>query len=212
MAPVSEPQPLAQVGQYYAQRLAEHGATARGVDWNGDASQRLRFVQLLHLVDRKAHFSLNDLGCGYGALFDYLCSMNLECDYLGIDMVPEMIVAARAAHAADPRCQFKVGTSLDRLADYTVTSGIFNVRLGIKESDWERMMLQTLDQMHESSSRGFAFNCLTQYGDQEKMRPDLHYASPAALFDYCKRRYSRNVALLHDYDLYEFTLLIRKAG
>jgi hypothetical protein len=28
----------------------------------------------------------------------------------------------------------------------------------------------------------------------------------------CKRRFSRNVALLHDYDLYEFTVLVRKAA
>jgi hypothetical protein len=31
------------------------------------------------------------------------------------------------------------------------------------------------------------------------------------LFDLCKRRYSRNVALLHDYEIYEFTILVRKA-
>ena len=42
------------------------------------------------------------------------------------------------------------------------------------------------------------------------MRPDLYYADPCELFDRCKRRYSRNVALLHDYDLYEFTILVRK--
>jgi len=30
------------------------------------------------------------------------------------------------------------------------------------------------------------------------------------LFDYCKRTYSRDVALLHDYGLYEFTILVRK--
>jgi hypothetical protein len=42
------------------------------------------------------------------------------------------------------------------------------------------------------------------------MRSDLHYADPGRLFDYCKRRFARNVALLHDYGLYEFTLLVRK--
>lgn len=29
---------------------------------------------------------------------------------------------------------------------------------------------------------------------------------------FCKRRYSRDVALRHDYRLYEFTILIRKAA
>jgi hypothetical protein len=30
------------------------------------------------------------------------------------------------------------------------------------------------------------------------------------VFDLCKRRHSRNVALLHDYGLYAFTVLVRK--
>jgi hypothetical protein len=42
------------------------------------------------------------------------------------------------------------------------------------------------------------------------MREDLFYADPCELFDYCKTRFARNVALLHDYGLYEFTILVRK--
>ena len=29
-------------------------------------------------------------------------------------------------------------------------------------------------------------------------------------FDFCKRNFSRNVALLHDYGLYDFTIIVRK--
>jgi len=44
------------------------------------------------------------------------------------------------------------------------------------------------------------------------MREDLYYADPCFIFDYCKRNFSRNVALLHDYELYEFTIIVRKQG
>ena len=50
---------------------------------------------------------------------------------------------------------------------------------------------------------------LTSYSDPDRMRPDLYYGDPCRLFDHCKRRYSRHVALLHDYGLYEFTILVR---
>jgi hypothetical protein len=30
------------------------------------------------------------------------------------------------------------------------------------------------------------------------------------LFDLCKRRYSKHVALYHDYGLYEFTVVVRR--
>ena len=64
--------------------------------------------------------------------------------------------------------------------------------------------------MNDVSLKGFAFNVLTLYSDVEKRRFDLHYADPLALFDHCKRYYSRFVTLLHDYPLYEFTILVRK--
>jgi hypothetical protein len=50
---------------------------------------------------------------------------------------------------------------------------------------------------------------LTRYADPQLMRKDLYYADPGRYFRLCKERYSRNVALLHDYDLYEFTILVR---
>jgi hypothetical protein len=62
--------------------------------------------------------------------------------------------------------------------------------------------------MASLSRRGFSFNMLTAYSDEDKKRPDLYYASPAGFFEYC-RRYSKRVALLHDYPLYEFTIIVR---
>jgi len=41
-------------------------------------------------------------------------------------------------------------------------------------------------------------------------RPDLYFGDPLLYFDFCKRNFSRNVALLHDYGLYDFTILVRK--
>jgi hypothetical protein len=69
---------------------------------------------------------------------------------------------------------------------------------------------ETIADLAALGTRGFAFNALTLYSDVEKRRPDLHYADPLELFDHCKRTYSRFVTLLHDYPLYEFTILVRR--
>ena len=42
---------LTQVATYYSDKLAEHGETARGVDWNGEESQVLRFEQLCRIIE-----------------------------------------------------------------------------------------------------------------------------------------------------------------
>jgi SAM-dependent methyltransferase len=201
---------LAAVATYYSETLGRHGATAQGVDWNGAESQARRFGELARIIDRAGGFSVNDLGCGYGALFDYLRAHFRDFVYRGYDIAPEMVAAATERHAGAPGARFSVGRLPAEPADYGIASGIFNVKLDTDDTLWRRHIEATLDGLDATSLRGFAFNCLTTYSDRDKMRDHLHYADPAALFDLCKRRYARDVALLHDYGLYEFTILVRK--
>lgn len=202
--------PLLGVAHYYSAKLAEHGQTARGVDWNGEESQMLRFEQLCKIIGHSGLFSLNDLGCGYGALYDYLKSRCQNYVYNGYDISPEMIRAAQDRHLKATDANFIVAAEPQMPADYGVASGIFNVRLSQSDTQWREYLQSALDSLNRTSKRGFAFNCLTSYSDTDKMRDYLYYADPCALFDLCKRRYSRHVALLHDYGLYEFTILVRK--
>ena len=73
-----------------------------------------------------------------------------------------------------------------------------------------KIVVDCLRKMDDHATQGMAFNMLTKYSDADKMRADLYYADPLFLFDYCKRNFSKNVALLHDYRLYDFTILVRK--
>lgn len=202
---------LSEVADYYSGKLAEHGDTPRGVDWNGEEGQTLRFEQLSRIISQPSGYSINDLGCGYGALFEHLNHHGEPFDYSGYDVSEEMVRAAQARYAGKPSARFAVSAEPFETADYGIASGIFNVKLGRKEAEWREYLEATLDILDRTSSKGFAFNCLTSYSDADKMRDYLYYADPCALFDLCKRRYSRNVALLHDYGLYEFTILVRKA-
>lgn len=201
---------LGAVARYYTAKLMAHGPSARGVDWNDEASQRTRFEQLSRVISAPEPFSINDLGCGYGAMFAFLAERFSDFAYCGVDISGAMIRAAVRRFRADSRSRFCVGAACPEPADYTFASGIFNVRLRTGAARWRRHVLEILDRMSESSRRGFAFNCLTAYSDPGRTRPDLYYADPCALFDHCKRRYARHVALLHDYGLYEFTLIVRK--
>lgn len=201
---------LGPVERYYTAKLTEHGPTPLGVDWNGEASQRTRFEQLARVISAPEPFSVNDLGCGYGALFAFLGERFAEFAYSGVDISEAMIHAATSRFGADLRSRFFVGAACPEPADYTFASGVFNVRPEVDAARWRTHVLEILDRMSESSRRGFAFNCLTAYSDAVRMRPDLFYADPCALFDHCKRHYARNVALLHDYGLYEFTVIVRK--
>lgn len=200
---------LDHVKSYFDKRIQEHGASPRGSDWNSETSQNIRFDQLLKVIEVQA-FSLLDYGSGYGALADYLAAKGFEVDYYGYDILESAIATARQIHANKPRRTFFTDRSQLPICDYTVASGIFNFRGEQSFEDWTEYVLGVLREFDQLSRHGFSSNFLTKYSDADKMRPDLYYADPMFLFDYCKRNFSKNVALLHDYRLYDFTLIVRK--
>ena len=203
---------LKEVERYYDAKVLRHGPTAGGVDWNSSASQTLRFEQLLKIIDRSSFFTINDYGCGYGALADHLAGKRRSFGYRGFDISARMISSAKQLHGGLKRLRFFTDGSSLAPADYTVSSGIFNVKLKTPEKEWREYACRTLRHMDKLSIKGFAFNFLTVYSDKERRRRDLYYADPRFYFDFCKKNFSRDVALLHDYGLYEFTMLVRKHG
>jgi hypothetical protein len=116
----------------------------------------------------------------------------------------------KAARGAFPEARWTENKEELQPADYVLASGIFNVRLECPDKEWEDHIRNTLQDMHGLSRRGFAFNILTSYSDPPFRKDYLYYAQPEYWFGYCKQHFSRQVALLHDYDLYEFTVLVRK--
>src|SRR5438309_8611454 len=115
----------ATVRSYYSGTLQRHGPTPRGVDWPNTVSQYLRFVQLLKLCDFEKPFSLNDFGCGYGALLAFLALRHggAAIDYRGVDISPAMVAAARQCWSDRKGAKFAPGSRCGRVADYSLASG-----------------------------------------------------------------------------------------
>ena len=201
---------LKQSARYYSDRLSAHGPTPAGVDWNSEDSQLLRFDRLLRICCETAAFSINDFGCGYGALLAYMQTKGLAADYRGFDISLDMLAAAQSLFGGSTHARFFSDLTALPEADYTVASGIFNVKLDADVTEWTEYVTDQLRVMHRLSIRGFSFNMLTSYSDSERMRPSLYYGDPRYFFDFCKRNFSRHVYLLHDYELYEFTIGVRK--
>ena len=199
----------ARSAEYYAEKLKAHGATHRGVDWNSVESQERRFAELLRICEGESSVSINDFGCGYGALLDYLVAMGRPFDYCGYDAAPAMIAAASARVPPAVACSFTADRSAIARRDYTVASGVFNVKLDASVDAWWAYVCDELDAMASMSRCGFAFNMLTGYSDPDRKRDDLYYPEPESVFRHCMQRFSRRVALSHDYPLYEFTVLVR---
>ena len=201
---------LENINHYYTDKIKMHGATPKGVDWNGEESQFVRFEQLSKIINKDI-FSINDIGCGYGKYFEFLQNRFSNFNYYGFDLSQEMIKNAKSLYSNKGGGFMQVDNLKNiEKADYSVASGIFSVKMEHNESEWLSYILATLEEMNEKSIKGFSFNMLTKYSEKEYMRDNLYYADPLFIFDYCKRNFSKQVALLHDYGLYEFTILVKK--
>jgi SAM-dependent methyltransferase len=198
------------VERLYTGNLAEHGTDSRAVGWPDADSHLLRFRRLARLIevdDLEGPAAVNDWGCGYGAMFDFLDeNPGIElASYTGYDLSAEMLAAARE-HVADDRARFVESGTVDSDADYTFVSGTFNVRADASEEAWSEFVREKLREIAARSRRGFAFNLLTTYVDWRK--EDLFYADPAEFFRFCREELSRYVTLIHDYPLYEWTIVV----
>ncbi|MDB4020718.1 class I SAM-dependent methyltransferase [Litorivicinus sp.] len=201
---------LNDVADYYSKKIKKHGACSQGVDWSSADSQNRRFYELLKVINDSAEFSINDLGCGYGGLLKILNEEYDKFIYYGFDISPEMIKTAKDEYAMLENVKFFNTSKPQKVADFSIASGLFNVRFDYTNDEWKEYIFETLDVLDSVSRLGFSFNCLTKYSDEHLMKKNLYYADPLEFFDLCKTRFSRNIALLHDYALYEFTIIVRK--
>jgi SAM-dependent methyltransferase len=196
---------------YYSTKLSQYGATPLGVDWTCIATQQLRFVQLLKICKFGIHIRLNDLGCGYGALVNYLAKRHskTEIDYLGIDVSAAMIARARRLYLRRPKTAFAVGRSCPRIADFSIASGIFNVKLNHDIDAWEAFIAQTLLELNAKSRRGFSVNFM-QPEEKERVASNMLYrTTPPRWREFCQDRLDCSVETIANYGLREFTLLVR---
>jgi SAM-dependent methyltransferase len=211
MTDPSIPKTLDGIRDLYESNLAEHGMSSKSVGWRDEASQLLRFERLARVIDRDAPdgFTVNDWGCGYGAMFAYLDAAlgRRLSGYIGYDISTEMIAAARNQCDA-ARARFVLGPEVTEDADYTFVSGTFNVKLEATDADWDAYIKRHLETMFAKSRRGLAFNLLTSYVDWKQ--DNLFYADPRDYFDFCKTRLSRYVTLIHDSALFEWTILVTR--
>jgi SAM-dependent methyltransferase len=194
--------PLARIS---SETLREHGVTAAGAGWREAASQELRFSVLAQAVQIRPGdaVTVNDLGCGYGALYDYLVGVGVDVQhYRGYDISDEMLAAARARVPAEHGC-FSQAPLITDVADFSLLSGPLNLKVADDEA-WQLYSRAVVLNLAQHSRRGFAFNMMTTkvtYRVEE-----LHYADPVEWLEWCRREISPSLDLFEDYSLYEWTI------
>lgn len=210
-----DPAALARIACTYNETLRRAGTTPNSVLWQNRASQVLRFRKLLKVLGDDAArpgLVVNDLGCGYGALFDHIRRKKFLKGgrYIGIDLSPDMVAAARLRHRKDQRATFVCAAEATEDADYSFASGTFGLMMEETYPAWEAYVRDCLRQLAARSRRGMAFNMLDRRGTDA--RNTLYYADPADYLEFCREELGAQVTILDTYTPYDFTILCRFDG
>lgn len=202
------PDLLKPVASAFDLRLADWGATARGVYWRNEDGQQLRFEVLARVFEGdKGPFTVNDLGCGYGAFFDFLAPRlgPRLARFAGIDISPAMVAEA-TARIHDSRAVFVRGLAAGEDADYSFASGTFNMCLKARPAEWIAYVEASLAHLYGRSRKALAFNMLAGPG---VVHEGLYYADPERFAAFC-RGFGAKVELVTDYPLDEWTIFARR--
>ena len=189
----------------YSERYKQYGYSSLALGWGLNGKQNLRFLALSE-IGISPDSSVLDIGCGFGDLFKYLIDNNWKGNYLGVDLVEDLLSEAKKQN---PTAKFEntdiLNDGIKNKFDFVVSSGIFNAKL-INEDSYqyiERMLIRML----RISNKGVAVDFLSTYVDFEH-KTNFH-SDPAIIFKIAKSL-SKRVAIRHDYLPFEFSLYIYK--
>lgn len=192
---------------YFQNHVKEKGFGAEGMDWKNADTQKLRFEVINRYIDFTNKPSVLDVGCGAGAYYEYTKSAGHSIDYIGLDIVPEMVEHVKTRFP-------EVGTFLGSLFeynekhDYVIASGTFNARLDSVDGDWKEYVFRSLSRMMELCNHSVVLNFMSPYVDYTYDR--LYYPTFDDLCRFIIDNFGRDFIIDHDYPLYEFTIAIRK--
>ena len=187
-----------EVRDYYDKKIMLYGAKPAGVDWNGEEGQTLRFTQLLKIVQDDMAFSISDIGCGYGALVDYLLKRPASSvtSYIGYD-ISEQLIAACKRKFEQPWARFICSSAPDQEQDFSVMSGPFNLAATRDLVLWQNYVFDTLQACWSHTKLAMIFNL--QVASSARISPQSHiyYANSDQVLEHCVARFGPTKRLVH---------------
>ena len=197
----------------YKDRLAPLGPAPKGVFWRNQSTQIARFEALLDLVTTvtpAANPSVADIGCGYGAMLEFLqkTPRYQRLNYIGVDINRAMINSCKQRFPAQKQLFF-VGKQLPLPVDFCVFSGTFNLCHTMDTSLWQDYIFANLQHCWQRSRYGLVLNLLC--APQTQIKNQIFYAERQTFIANASRVFGPTHACSTPHVTGDVTFLIAKS-
>ncbi len=185
---------------FFESRFRRYGNRPEALDWSA-RGQRVRFEILAGIGPLKGK-SILDLGSGLGHLYGFLRERLKTFRYLGYDLSPRLVKAARKSY---PEGTFEVRDvvreEIDGRYDFVLSSGLLNLETGANEKE----IRSVVEKAWKVSTIGVGFNTLSTWAN--KAEEGRHFYNPSRLLSHA-RTLTPWVVLRHDYLPHDVTLYL----
>ncbi|MGC9454962.1 MAG: class I SAM-dependent methyltransferase [Phycisphaerae bacterium] len=149
------------IRRHYRRRLRRYRSNWAICHWAAGDTQKLRFSVLTSNVDLRSK-RLLDVGCGLGDLWAFLGGKDSSVEYVGVDLLEEMVAEGRRRNpGANLICADIFASEGEELFppqsfDVVFCSGALNLELGNNDTFVPRALVR----MFELARETFVFNLL----------------------------------------------------
>lgn len=197
----------------YSKRFLKFGATPKGSYWLNAFKQNLRFKILLKAVKQISgmqQITLGDIGCGSGALRNYLYGSHLNGNvtYFGYDISDTLIDYCEKKFPAT-EAEFHLGDSPHFILDFCLMSGTYNLTTTQSVTEWEAYLYSSLLKCWKKTKIAMIFNL--QYAQKEYISPgNIYYCKVASILSYCNDLFGPTICIFDDKLSHDATFVVRK--
>ncbi len=159
----------------YTKNILKFGFTPSGLFWNSEYNQIKRYQELMNFIPaQKEEISVMDIGCGYGAFYQYLLKMHLsrKIIYYGIDINKKLIDECKKKF---PNIFFDEKPLKGLIVDYLLFSGTYNLAVISAINLWEKYILEDLFNYSKFCKKTILLNL--QFSDECKIVNNIYYTT-----------------------------------
>ena len=202
-----------EVSNIYNKRFDTFNNTPKGVFWNSKLSQDLRLNIILDKILKIAKnedFSIADIGCGYGRLYELIRERNLDgkVQYYGFDINQKLIDFCKNNKNFE-NVEFAINEFPFKITDYVVMSGTYNLTPTNNISLWENYIIKNLTSNWKLVKKAMIFNCLIK--EKKEINKALYYTELPWIKRFCENNFGKIEIVKNQLLKDDITIVIKKS-